>query len=428
MTQDEKLALECAAKVYLRRLSVIWSSPLSDINRVRASNQYAMPVLIYLMWTQHWLITELRVIDREARKIICENGGKHPLSSTAIMYLAREKGGRGLHSVECEYKLTKIKAAMNLCQNMDPSLRTVQQFHERAVEKGHTSLMKEAHKFAEELGMSLSLEYPQSSCRYVSDPETEIKGPKVKEHLKKADMEKLKVKIKEEKWHGRFLQARWQDSELNQSGCFAWLRDWTCAPTHTIAGVMELYEQLTPTKVYTVHKTGAAQGYITCRLGGKAPETLVHILAGCSALAQSKYLERHNAALKVLFFEMTRDLRLIDSVPPWYSCAVPKPVYESSEALAFWDGPVYAEHTIVKTNRVDARFVEHKNKKVWAVKMSCPWIEHREKKSEEKTVKYGPLRFELKTQYPGYDVEQCNIIIDVLSKLPPIDVSRGNNI
>ena len=75
---------------------------------------------------------------------------------------------------------------------------------------------------------------------------------------------------------------------------------------------MELYEQLTPTKVYTAHKTGAAQGEITCRLCRKAPEPLVHVLAGCSALAQSKYLERHNAALKVLFFEMIRDLRLID--------------------------------------------------------------------------------------------------------------------
>ena len=113
------------------------------------------------------------------------------------------------------------------------------------------------------------------------------------------------------------LQARWQNSELNQSGCFAWLRDWTCAPTHTITGVMELYEHLTPTKVHTIHKTGAAQDDITCRLCGKAPGTLVHVLVGCSALAQSKYLERHNAAMKVLFFEMTRDLRLIDSVPPW---------------------------------------------------------------------------------------------------------------
>ena len=138
------------------------------------------------------------------------------------------------------------------------------------------------------------------------------------------------------KWHGRFLQARWQDSELSQSGCFAWLRDWSYAPTHTIAGVMELYEQLPPTKVYTVNKTDASQGDVTCRLCEKSPETLAHVLAGCSALAQSKYLERHNAALKVLFFEMTRDLRLIDSVPPWYSCAVPRPVYESSVALAFW--------------------------------------------------------------------------------------------
>ena len=96
-------------------------------------------------------------MDREARNIICENGGKHPLSSTAVMYLAREKGGRGLRSVKRECKLTTIKAAMKLCQNMAPSMRAVQQFEERAVEKGHTSLMKEALKFAEELGMSLSL-------------------------------------------------------------------------------------------------------------------------------------------------------------------------------------------------------------------------------------------------------------------------------
>ena len=58
--------------------------------------------------------------------------------------------------------------------------------------------------------------------------------------------------------------------------------------------------------------------------------------------------------------------------------------------------------------------MDHKNKKVWVVKMSCPWMEHRENKSEEKTVKYGPLRFDLNKQYPGYGVEQCNIIIDVL--------------
>lgn len=72
---------------------MIWSSPLLDI---RASNQFTMPVLTYLKWTQHWPITELLwVIAREAKKIICENGRKYPLSSMAVMYLAREKGGMG---------------------------------------------------------------------------------------------------------------------------------------------------------------------------------------------------------------------------------------------------------------------------------------------------------------------------------------------
>ena len=51
LVQEEKMALELAAKEYLRRLSVGWSSPLSDYNRVVASNQFALPVLGYLMWS-----------------------------------------------------------------------------------------------------------------------------------------------------------------------------------------------------------------------------------------------------------------------------------------------------------------------------------------------------------------------------------------
>ena len=58
--------------------------------------------------------------------------------------------------------------------------------------------------------------------------------------------------------------------------------------------------------------------------------------------------------------------------------------------------------------------MDHKSRKLWTVEMSIPLIEHREKKSEEKTAKYSPLRFELKKQYPGCDIEQCSIITDVL--------------
>ena len=63
---------------------------------------------------------------------------------------------------------------------------------------------------------------------------------------------------------------------------------------------------------------------------------------------------------------------------------------------------------------MDARFIDHEKEKFPAVEMSCPWTENREKKQEEKTIKYGPLRWELKQQFPGYDIRQYNIIIDVL--------------
>ena len=49
-----------------------------------------------------------------------------------------------------------------------------------------------------------------------------------------------------------------------------------------------------------------------------------------------------------------------------------------------------------------------------AVEMSCPWVDNRVAKDKEKTTKYAALRWELKQQYPGYELKQYNIIIDVL--------------
>ena len=60
--EDEKLALTVAAKTYLQRLSIIWTSPLSDANRVKATNQFALLVLTYPMWTQQWPLGELQSI------------------------------------------------------------------------------------------------------------------------------------------------------------------------------------------------------------------------------------------------------------------------------------------------------------------------------------------------------------------------------
>ena len=86
---------------------------------------------------------------------------------------------------------------------------------------------------------------------------------------------------------------------------------------------------------------------------------------------------------------------------------MPKPVYKSEQVEACWDVPMCADHH-------EVRFVNHMSKKVMTIEMVCPWISNRGKKSKQKTMKYGPLRKELKKKYKGYEVHQYNIIMDVL--------------
>ena len=68
----------------------------------------------------------------------------------------------------------------------------------------------------------------------------------------------------------------------------------------------------------------------------------------------------------------------------------------------------------VRANRIDVRLVSHERKEVCTTEISCPWIESRAKRDEEKTLKYGPMMWELKQRYNGYRVEQYNVIIDAL--------------
>ncbi|XP_068739001.1 uncharacterized protein [Montipora capricornis] len=58
--------------------------------------------------------------------------------------------------------------------------------------------------------------------------------------------------------------------------------------------------------------------------------------------------------------------------------------------------------------------VDSTAKSVILLEMSCPWMNNREIKSCEKTEKYAQLRLESKRQFPGYQVKQFNIVMDVL--------------
>ena len=87
-------------------------------------------------------------------------------------------------------------------------------------------------------------------------------------------------------------------------------------------------------------------------------------------------------------------------------------MYENERATAYWEVPLYAEINLVTANRIDTTIVGKGKREVSLIEMSCPWIENRDVKAEEKATKYAPLRAELEERYPGYQVTQYNIIID----------------
>ena len=89
---------------------------------------------------------------------------------------------------------------------------------------------------------------------------------------------------------GKILACRWKHEDLDKR-CFEWMNNWRTAQTRIITGVQDLYKQPLPTKFYTGKKikTTTHEDY-TCRMCAKSQESVAHVLAGCSAIAETNNL------------------------------------------------------------------------------------------------------------------------------------------
>ena len=106
----------------------------------------------------------------------------------------------------------KVKAAVNLYSNNDPNMGLVREFEQHAADKGLQSLVKEAIRFGEKMGISLYLQYPEPKC---SDSRgNKMPRENIKNLLKMAVREERKEKFRNENWQGKLLRSRWDDGEL----------------------------------------------------------------------------------------------------------------------------------------------------------------------------------------------------------------------
>ena len=213
--------------------------------------------------------------NNNKNNIVVENGGKHPLGSKGLLYLPRKVGGRGRQSVENKYKLTKVKTAVNLCQNQDPTMKVVREFEERAVESGHHSLLKDAIKYAKELDLDLKLSELNPMCQTAYGKEAS--GKQIGVWAKRAQQQQFRQEITKDISQGKLLKIRWEDDQLSRS-CFDWLKEWKTGPSNTIEAAEDLYQQLLPTKLYHHKKMGInTSPDVLCRMCRKCPSHLVRL-------------------------------------------------------------------------------------------------------------------------------------------------------
>ena len=94
-------------------------------------------------------------------------------------------------------------------------------------------------------------------------------------------------------------------------------------------------------------------------------------------------------SLGTLLFEL---LKKTDNIPPWFSPTERKPAGENQRTKAYWDVLVYAQNTEVRVNTMNVRIINKEDKKFTLLEISSAWMENREAKESEKTMRLVPLR------------------------------------
>ena len=137
-------------------------------------------------------------------------------------------------------------------------------------------------------------------------------------------------------------------------------------------------------------------------------------LSGCTRLAATEYLKRHNSVLIMLCLALEVQKGMLGKNKKWYKERWNKgTVIESDECKLCWDFEYHLRKT-TSGRRPDVT-IEYKNKNnIFLIGMACPNENNVEWKHAEKLQKYKQLAFEISDRKTGYNEMIIPIVIDCL--------------
>ena len=125
---------------------------------------------------------------------------------------------------------------------------------------------------------------------------------------------------------------------------------------------------------------------------GKAQETESHITAGCTVLASTEYLHRHNRVASYVYWVVCLELGF--EVPnKWYE-HTPWSMVNINEITILWNHSIITDRKIL-ANRPDVVIHDRKSKSWMLIDISVPDDKNIALKEAEKMIKYKDLEIEI---------------------------------
>ena len=128
---------------------MILKSELSSKHAFEAINLYAIPALLYGFPVLDWTIAELKIIDRETRKMLLQYHAMHNQSDVTRLYLPRKNGDRGLINMTNHYNNAIINFSSCLLNSEEQFLKLTSNWQ---ITRGEKPIHQKAQRYCDEIG------------------------------------------------------------------------------------------------------------------------------------------------------------------------------------------------------------------------------------------------------------------------------------
>ncbi|GJQ86666.1 hypothetical protein Trydic_g14754 [Trypoxylus dichotomus] len=154
-------------------------------------------------------------------------------------------------------------------------------------------------------------------------------------------------------------------------------------------------------------------GDTRCRTCRTHEETAMHLLSACSRYAPTLLTDRHNIALKALYYHLRHEYKIDEQRIAPYQVRDPETVITNDRCKMFRNFS-FSTTTQLPHNKPDFVIPDSLEKKMYVIEMSCPGETNTADEEDEKTRKYKDIK-ECKFSRPTFYYRPYPMVIENVS-------------